>query len=163
VVVGFLNGDPNYGYVLGAVYNGSDKLPKPLSKLVTGSQTIRRVIRSRVGHEIMIDDTSEEGRGITLIDKTEKDFIKIRTAPDDKIIIECQKDIEVTSQTGNITVEAKTGKIMVKSLSNVDVQSQSGNISIQAQAGKVTIQGTAGVDVTSPAVTNIKGSMVNIN
>lgn len=163
VIVAFLNGDPNYGYVLGSVWNGSDKHPKPLGKLVTGSQTLRRVIRTRKGHEIMFDDTDEATRGITIIDKTEQNFIKIITTPDPKIIIECNKDIEVTSKTGNITVNAETGKLTVKSMSNMDLQSQSGNISIQAQAGKVSIQGMAGVDVQSSGITNIKGTMVNIN
>jgi uncharacterized protein involved in type VI secretion and phage assembly len=163
VVVAFLNGDPNHGYVIGAVWNGTDKLPKPLSKLVTGGQTLRRVMRTRVGHEIMFDDTGEPTRGITLIDKTEKDFIKIITAPDDKIIIECQKDVQITAQTGDVSVEAKTAKISVKSMGNTDVQSSTGNISLKAAAGKVSIEGTAGVDITSPAITNIKGSMVNIN
>ncbi len=163
VVVAFLNGDPNYGYVLGAVWNGSDKHPKPLGKLVTGSQTLRRVIRTRKGHEIMFDDTDEDTRGITIVDKTEQNFIKIITTPDPKIIIECNKDVEVTSKTGNITVNAETGKLTVKSMSNLDLQSQSGNISIQAQAGKISIQGTAGVDVQSSGITNVKGAMVNIN
>ena len=29
VIVGFQNGDPAHGYVLGCVWNGKDKLPKP--------------------------------------------------------------------------------------------------------------------------------------
>ncbi len=163
VVVAFLNGDPNYGYVLGSVWNGSDKLPKPLGKLVTGSLTLRRVIKTRKGHEIMLDDTDEATRGITIVDKTEQNFIKIITTPDPKIIIECNKDVEVTSKTGNITVNAETGKLTVKAMSNMDLQSQTGNISIQAQAGKISIQGTAGVDVQSSGITNVKGAMVNIN
>lgn len=152
VVVAFQNGDPNHGYVLGAVWNGSDKLPKPLGDLVTGGTTIRRVIKSRIGHEILIDDTPDPG-GITIIDKTTQNKIVINTK-ENKIFVEAQSDISVKSATGKVTVEA---------MGDITLQSSTGNISIQANAGKVSIKGMAGVDVEATGITNIKGTMVNIN
>ena len=174
VVVSFLNGDPTQGYVLGAVWNGNDNLPKPPSKLVTGSLTIRRVQRSRLGHEIVLDDSPDPTQGIEIIDKTEKNYIKIVTQ-DNKIKIYAEQDIEVKSTRGNISVKTDQGNIDVAtSNGNVSAKTSSGNVSVEAStgktditsmqditlksnAGKVSITGTAGVDITSPAQTSVKG------
>ncbi len=121
VVVAFQNGDPNYGYVLGAVWNGNDKLPKPLGKLVTGGQTIRRVMRSRLGHEITIDDSPDPTEGIILIDKTEQNLIRI-IAKENKILIEAQQDIEIKS---------KTGKVKISGLQGVDIEGTPGQVNIK--------------------------------
>jgi phage protein D/phage baseplate assembly protein gpV len=162
VVVAFQNGDPNHGYVLGAVWNGSDALPKPTGQLLSGNQVVRRVIRSRVGHEIVIVDNPITPEGIIIIDKTTNNFIKVMTQPD-KIEIQCQADIQVTSKTGNITATADTGNVTVKaSAGKVTVQAMQ-DLELKSDTGKVTISGTAGVDINSPAIINIKGSMTNIN
>jgi phage protein D len=177
VVVAFVNGDPTQGCVLGCVWNGKDKLPKPPSKLVTGSQTIRRVQKSRLGHEIVLDDSPDPTQGIEIIDKTTKNFIKIITQKN-KIHIECDQDIEVKSNTGNISVTAGTGNVEVKaSAGKMDLTSMqdmtlsaTGKVKITGTAGveisatgKTSVTGTAGLDLTSPAITSVKGSMLNLN
>ena len=178
VVVAFANGDPNHGYVLGAVWNGSDNLPKPLSKLVTGSQTIRRVIRSRVGHEILIDDTSEPG-GFVIIDKTTDNKIVINTQ-ENKIQVIAKSDIEITSTQGKVkitgqqgvdikgdpgavSVESTTGAVDLKASAAKATLSGMTGVDIEANGGKVSLAGTAGVDVTSPATVNIKGLSIMLN
>ncbi|MBF6612700.1 MAG: VgrG-related protein [Chloroflexi bacterium] len=187
VVVAFEHGDPSNAYVLGAVWNGVDKLPKPLSKLVTGGQTIRRVIRSRKGHEITIDDSGEPTEGIIVIDSTEKNFMQIKTL-ENKIIITCKGDLEISSQEGNISIKATMGKVDIQGQQNIGVKSDNGNVAIEASlgnvaieasAGKSTIKGLAGVeatsdtggakiqgmttDVTATAMVKIQGSLVKIN
>jgi uncharacterized protein involved in type VI secretion and phage assembly len=156
VIVGFQNGDPTQGYVLGCVWNGSDKLPKPTSKLVTGSQTIRRVQRSRLGHEFVLDDSPDPTQGIEIIDKTTKNFIKIITQKN-KIHIECDQDIEVKTNTGNITATASTGNITVKADAGKMDLTSLGDMTLKA-TGKVSISGTAGVDISSMAQTTVKGT-----
>src|SRR5205807_9374714 len=101
VVVAFQNGDPNHGYVLGAVWNGSDPLPKPLGQLVAGGKTSRRVMKSRLGHEITIDDSPDPTEGIIIIDKTGQNSIRI-VAKEDKIVIEAKQDIEIKSKLGKV-------------------------------------------------------------
>ena len=177
VIVAFENGDPTRGYVLGCVWNGKDKLPKPPSKLVTGSQTIRRVQKSRLGHEIVLDDSPDPTQGIEIIDKTTKNFIKIITQKN-KIHIECDQDIEVKSNTGNISVTAGTGNVTVKAdAGKMDLTSMqdmtlsaTGKVKITGQMGvdissplKTAVSGSAGLDLTSTAITNVKGTMLNLN
>jgi hypothetical protein len=142
--------------VLGAVWNGSDKLPKPIGQLVTGGQTIRRVTKTRKGHEItLIDEPGKEG--IDLIDRTQKNFIKIIT-DQNKIHIECYADVEVVSKTGNINVTADTGNVTVKaSAGKMSLQSMQ-DLEIKSNAGRVTINGTAGVEINSPAQTKVSGT-----
>ncbi len=153
VAVMFQNGDPNHGYVLGGVWNGTDALPKPTGQLISGGKVVRRVIRSRVGHEIIIIDAPITPEGITIIDKTQNNYIKINTT-DNKTEIQCQGDISVKSATGNITVKADAAKVTVQATQDIELKSDS---------GKVKITGTSGVDINSPAIINIKGSMVNLN
>jgi phage protein D len=163
VVVGFLNGDPNFGYVLGAVWNGNDKLPQPAGMpkgpLLQGSQVVRRVIRSREGHEIVIIDKPVTPEGIMIIDKTTKNWIRVMTSPD-KIEVQGQADITATSATGNIIAKANAGKVTVEAAQNVEIKA----------TGRVTIEGTAGVeikgatvDITGTGPTTVKGNPINLN
>lgn len=145
VVVAFANGDPNHGYVLGCVWNGSDKLPKPPGELVTGGQTIRRIIKSRVGHYIELDDSPSPSEGIIIQDKTGNNLIKIITKKN-KIEIQAHQDCTVTSSTGKIEVSALQ------------------DVSVKSSTGKVSITATTGVDINAGAgMVNIKGSMINLN
>ena len=163
VIVGFLNGDPNFGYVLGAVWNGSDKLPEPAGlpsgPLLQGSQVVRRVIRSRVGHEIVIVDNPVTPEGIIIIDKTTKNWIKVLTSPD-KIEVQGQADITATSATGNIVAKASAGKVTVEAAQNVEIKA-TGQVKIEGTAG-VEIKG-AMIDINASGITTVKGSVVNIN
>lgn len=174
VVVAFEHGDPNHGYVLGAVWNGMDIPPKPNTllgeKLVEGGKTIRRVSKSRLGQEITLDDKPGPSEGILIIDKTGKNLFRIITQ-DKKIKIEADGDIEITSNLGDINIKASTGKVNVNGLNGVNSKSDSGKVTntgnmgvdIKADAGKVTASGNMGVDVTSVAIVNVKGTLINLN
>ena len=185
VIVAFEHGEPSRGVILGSLWNSSDKLPKPIGQLVTGGQTIRRIARTRKGHEfIMVDEPGKEG--IELIDRTTKNFIKIIT-DSNKIHIECTGDIQVTSKTGDINIKADA--------KNITMQAQAGNVTVEASAGRmnlkslqdmdlnatgrVKITGTAGVEINTPAqakvtagamldlssggITSVKGSLLKLN
>jgi len=121
VVVAFQNGDPNHGYVLGAVWNGGDPLPKPLGQLVAGGKTIRRVMKSRLGHEITIDDSPDPSEGIIIIDKTEQNSIRI-IAKEDKIVIEAKQDIEIKS---------KLGKVKISGFGGVEIDGTPGQVNVK--------------------------------
>src|SRR5918912_1521112 len=55
VLVGFEAGDPRRPYVLGALWNGVDRAPESMDG---AGRNDLRVIRSRSGHQIRLDDTS---------------------------------------------------------------------------------------------------------
>jgi phage protein D len=161
VVVAFENGDPPRGVVLGAVWNGNDSLPMATSELVTGAITLRRAIKTRVGHQIVIDDTGDPG-GFIIKDKTGNQQILINTQKQ-TIDILAQNDITIKSSAGKISISGQTG---------VDIQGNAGDVTVGTNMNfKVTasinaeisataqakMTGTAGVEVSSPATATFSG------
>ena len=100
-----------------------------------------RSIKSRSGHLIRLCDRSGQ-ESIEIVDKTGNNKIVIATSGN-KISIEAQGDIDITSQTGKLTLSAV----------GIDIKSQAG----------IQMQANANIDVTATAQVNVKGVMVNVN
>lgn len=146
VLVGFEMGDINYPYVLGGLWNGKDGLPKDV---VSGGKVQQRIIRSRTGHMITLDD-NDSGGGITIEDS--KGNKLVFNSQENKLTITVQGDTEIQAQ-GNMKLGAQ---------GNITLQAQ-GNISVQATA-QAEVKGNAGVSVDAgPAEVNVKGLMINLN
>jgi len=116
VLVAFEQGNMSLPYILGALWNGKDKPPFQNND---GKNNLR-AIKSRSGHQIILDDTEGEEK-ITIQDKTGKNKIIINSK-DNQMDIKVEKDL---------TIEAK-GKILLKS-SNNDVSIECKNLSIKTQ------------------------------
>jgi uncharacterized protein involved in type VI secretion and phage assembly len=109
VMIAFEHGDVRFPYVLGALWNGQDSPPTTNSD---GQNNIR-VIKSRSGHIVRLDDTNGNEK-IEVIDKTGSNSITIQSA-DNSITITANgtvkivgQSIEITSHT-DITIQAGTG------------------------------------------------------
>lgn len=137
VLVAFEFGDITMPYVIGALWNGSDLPPETNSD---GENNIR-LIKSRSGHVIKIDDTDGKEK-IEIIDKTEKNMITI-DSKDNKISINSEKDIAISCPSGKLTIEAKD--IEIKSSSDTKIESE------------------AGMDIKASGTLNVEGATVNIN
>lgn len=137
VLVVFEHGDINAPYILGSLWNGKDLPPETNSD---GKNNIR-IIKSRSGHKIKIDDT-EGSEKIEIVDKTGKNMINI-DAKENKISFKSDKDIEISAPNGNVTINAKD--LVVKSSASAKIES------------------SAGMDLKASASMNIKGATVNIN
>ncbi len=117
VLVGFEHGDVQYPYVLGGLWNGRDAPSKGSDQAIKGGKVEQRVIRSRSGHMITLDD-SDSGSGITIEDKS-----------GNKIVFDTQKnDISISVQ-GNLSLKADrnisleaSGQIEIKAGATVDVK-----------------------------------------
>jgi uncharacterized protein involved in type VI secretion and phage assembly len=116
VLVAFAHGDIESPYILGAVWNGEDKPPETNSD----GKNNRRLIKSRSGHQIILDDTEGQEQ-IVIRDRTEKNQIVI-DSKENTLSIKVEKDI---------TIEAK-GKITIKS-SDGDIALEAKNLSFKAQ------------------------------
>lgn len=137
VLVAFEHGDIRFPYIIGALWNGVDTPPHDNAD---GENNLR-LIKSRSGHLIRLDDTSG-GEKIEIIDSSGNNTIVISTA-DNTITISANADITIQSSSGKLTL--------------------SGNgIEMTSQAG-VKIQASQNMDLQASAQLNIKGSMVNIN
>jgi len=140
VVVALEHGHPDRGFVLGAIWSDSQKPPKLDGK---PAENNLRLIRSRSGHEVRLDDTKGKER-IEIVDKDGKRRVVIDTAGK-KIQIVCETgDVEVTAGSGNVAVKAGKGKVEV-----------------EGQTVSVTAKGSMTIEATGPL--NLKGKPVNIN
>lgn len=157
VLIGFEHGDIHRPFVIGALWNGKDKLPMKAAEAVGGDGKVnKRVIKSRSGHTVTLDDTSG-GEEITIVDKTGNNKI-IFHSPDNSMQIKVQ---------GDLTIEAQ-GKITLKGTTGVEMSSQM-DFSIKAQMGvdvssqtQLTLSGQASAELSSTAMTSVKGSLVNV-
>ena len=140
VLVALEQGNPDHGYILGAVWSKSQPPPKLDGK---PAENNLRLIRSRSGHEVRLDDTKGRER-IEIVDKDGKRKVVIDAAGQ-KIQIVCESgDVEVTAGTGDVSVTAGSGEVKLNGKS----------VSITASAD-MTIKATGGL--------TLKGATVNIN
>lgn len=125
VLVAFEAGDTRRPHILGALWNQSDPIPDGTG---TASENNVRLIRSRSGHVIKLDDT-KGAETIEIVDKDAARRVVIDSA-NKKITVACDSgDVEVDAGSGSVTVNAQT--IALKA---------SGSMSIEA-GGTLTIQG----------------------
>ncbi len=172
VLVGFEHGDIDFPCVLGGLWNGKDAPPLPSGESVKNGKTDQRVIRSRTGHVIILND-SDDKPSITIRDKTEKNLINIDSSSNamkiqiegdidisakGNIKIDSQKAIEITASS-DIKINGSTG-VKVDGGPTVDVKATS--IAVKADASlDLKANGTANLEASG--MTNIKGGLVKIN
>lgn len=96
VLVGFEQGDIHHPYIIGGLWNGKDKQPEPTSKLVKNGKTVRRVLYSRTGHKVTLDD-SDESPGISIEDRN-GNIIEIDTRTN-RLTIKMNGDVNIEAAT----------------------------------------------------------------
>ncbi|NNJ13509.1 VgrG-related protein [Chloroflexales bacterium ZM16-3] len=157
VLVGFGQGDINVPFVLGILWNGVDKAPGDKGKMVSGDGKVnQRVIYSRTGHYIMLDDSDADG-GISIIDKKGNKIVL--KAQDDSLTIETAGDISLTTK-GNLSMDV-TGNAAFKAQGDISMEA-TGNLSLKA-TGNAEVNGMGGAKLESTAIVTVQGSMINLN
>ncbi|HAE58796.1 MAG TPA: hypothetical protein DCG54_04615 [Anaerolineae bacterium] len=163
VLVAFEQGDPSLPYVVGALWNKRDKPPKaPAGVAIAAGKVNQRIISSRTGHVIVLDDTQGQEK-IIIQDKTGKNSIMIDSV---------KNSMDITVQ-GDLTIDVG-GKMTVKSkmeyslnAQKVDMQAQTGaslkagQSQLDLQAAGAALKGTK-VDVQGQAQTNIQGAQTSV-
>lgn len=137
VLVAFEHGLVECPYILGALWNGIDTPPETNDD----GKNNKRVIKSRSGHVIRLDD-SEGKEKIEIVDAKGKNSIVINTS-DNTITITADADIAIKSSNGKLQLSGK-------------------GVEITSQAA-VKVEASQTMDLKARSQLNIKGSMVNIN
>jgi phage protein D/phage baseplate assembly protein gpV len=137
VLVAFEHGDPARPYVLGALWNGRDKPPKPNSD----GENDLRLIKTRSGHTLRFDDKGGAEK-IELIDASGNSSLVIDTGAK-TITITSAKDVVIKAENGTITLQAQKIEL--------------------ASTGKTKVRADGGLNLESSGTTVLKGSTVNIN
>lgn len=118
VLVGFEAGDPRRPYVVGALWNGGDRPPDTMDG---AGRNARKVLRSRNGVKITLDDTDgqetltlETPAGQTVTLKDGPSSIEARDANGNTVTLEAS-GITITS-SAKVTVNASTAEISASML-----------------------------------------------
>jgi phage protein D/phage baseplate assembly protein gpV len=179
VLVAFEQGDVHHGYIVGALWNGKDKPPKPNSEVTSEGVVNQRIVQSRSGHTVILDDTNGAEQ-IIIRDKTGKNEMIIDSSQN-SMSINVDGDFSVTAK-GKITLSstkdmelASKANGTVKAQSNLDLKAQSnltaeGTSSAKVKGAQLGLEGTTKgelkgitVSVNGSAMTEIKGGLVKIN
>ncbi|RIH76159.1 Rhs element Vgr protein [Calidithermus terrae] len=139
VLVAFELGDVNHPYVLGGLWNGVDLPPRKSSALVASGKVKQRLIRSRTGHLVILDD-SDDAPGVTIKDRN-----------GNVIHLDTKKDTLTVEVKGDVNVVAK-GNARVQAQQNLDMEGT--NVKVTAKAN-LRLEGSAMVEV--------KGGVIKLN
>jgi Rhs element Vgr protein len=165
VILSFLNNDPRFAVITGALYNAKNK-----PKETADAQNQFKSIYSRSGIKIRFDDVDKillietpGGNSVTLDDKNRS--IKVNDLNNNTIVLDqsgilmdSPKNI-VLSAKGNINISA-TLDITIKSSADVKVDGL--NIENNAQVGFIA-KGNTTAEISASGQTTVKGAMVMIN
>jgi len=180
VLVAFENGDVNYPYIVGAMWNSKDKPPTGKILSPDSKKVNQRIVRSRSGHMIILDDSEGEEK-ITIQDKTGKNSIEI-DSKQNSMMIKTAGDFTIdaggkfiVNSKQDFSVETKA-KGVIKAQSNLDMQAQMGaslkagqsQVDLQAAGAalkgiKVDVQAQAQASLKGNAMVEIQGGLVKIN
>src|SRR5262249_40379885 len=127
VLVGVEVGDVHHPYVLGGLWNGKDAPPGAKGKVVSGGKVQQRVIKSRSGHTITLDD--QDGAGSVTVEDRKGNSIKLDSSNDALTI----------SVKGNGSIECQ-GNLTLKAQGHVDVQGM--GVKVDGGGGTVDVKGT---------------------
>jgi uncharacterized protein involved in type VI secretion and phage assembly len=150
VLVAFEHGQVEFPYILGALWNGVDKPPADNND----GQNNQRLIKSRSGHTITLDDTEGEEK-ILIRDCTNQNEILI-DSKQNGITINAEKDL-ILNAKGTITLKTSGGDVMIdcqnlkiKAKQAVDIQAQT-QCKVQANTG-MALKCLAGVKINDGAL-----------
>jgi phage protein D/phage baseplate assembly protein gpV len=143
VLVAFEQGDVNQPYVIGSLWNGKDAPPQPASDAKD-----KRMIKSRSGHVIVLDDTSGAEK-IIIKDKTGSNIVQIDSSSNEMKI----------SMEGETKIIAK-GKISLESDQDISIKGQTG---VKIEGLQIDIKASAGLKMDGGAMSELKGGIVKIN
>ena len=164
VLVVFEQGDVNFPYVVGSLWNKNDRPPaSPSGKAVMVGKVAQRIIRSPGGHIVVLDDTPGK-EGITIKDKAgngiEIDSIKneMTITTTGNLVFNVGGKFTMNSNL-DFAIESKTKGSVKAGSSELDLQVAMAALKSVA----VDIQANAKATVKGSAMVEIQGALVKIN
>jgi uncharacterized protein involved in type VI secretion and phage assembly len=151
VVVGFFGDSPDSGIVLGGVWSGAQKPPE--SKENKGSDLNKdgknnlKFIRSRSGHQIILDDTKGDTKVQILASGGKTRFELLEK--EKRINIETDGDITISAKK-KLCIEAETGELKLKK-------------DMKVSATGLKFESKKDINMKSKAAVMVKGALIKLN
>lgn len=183
VLVAFEHGDISRPYIIGGLWNGTDKPP---ALVVKDGKVLTRSITTRAGHSLTLQDDDTSGKGfvqiktkngqILTLSDNEK-HIQIKTASNTITLDDTGKQVSIKTQNHSITLDDGGRAVKVASGGDLVLSGPGGtlkiaaggielisntNLRLQANAN-LNVQANALLDVKTSAILSIQGSLVKIN
>ncbi|MEI7555260.1 VgrG-related protein [Candidatus Chlorohelix sp.] len=164
VLVAFEQGDLQYPYIIGALWNGKDAPPE-LSQALSNGVVKQRLIKSKSGHVITLDESDDKPK-ISIVDKTGSNKIII-DSQNNTITIESKDKISITSTTKDIELKAAAGKVTLDA-KEIEIKSST-NTKISATAKmevtglNLEVKASASAKIDGGGMTEIKGGLIKLN
>ncbi len=159
VLVGFEHDDIHHPYILGGLWNGNDKPPYKADKTVKNGKVIKRVFRTRLGHEFAYDDPEGSDDPQVKLSTSKKHEFTLNDGKQPYIKLKSNGNQEITLQDGSgasIVIKDKNGnEVRIDSQSNTIRISSNSRIELKANSG-ISIDGGGGP-------VDIRGVMINLN
>lgn len=121
VLVGFEGGDPRRPYVIGGLWNGRDKPPESMDG---GGNNYKKVVRSRNGVKVTLDD--HDGQEQLILETPGGQKITLKDGPG---------SVEIVDSNGN-SVKLETSGITVNASANVTINA---GAQVHVSAGMVNV------------------------
>src|SRR5579859_361867 len=147
VLVAFEHGDPNTPYVIGGLWNSTNKPPLTKEQATKEGKTQQHMIKTQAGHVLIFDDKNGEEQ-IIIRDKSTKNEIIINTK-DNTILINADKDIKLEGKNFKVKAVADT----VIEAVNAKIKASA---NIEFKGTKIDAEGTAGVTLGAAGVGKIE-------
>jgi len=166
VLVAFREGDIREPFVLGSLWNEKQKPPETNED---GKNNLRK-LKSRSGHEIIIDDSDDKGsievktqNGASVkIDNKDSGIITIKDkSGNNKAVIDGNSNTVEIDGNSKITLKVGGNTVTIDGTQNaVEIKS---DMKIALKAAQIEMKASASLDINCDGLINIKGSMVKIN
>lgn len=156
VLVAFEHGSVEFPYVIGSLWNGKDTPPRDNAD----GQNNERVIRTRLGHELVFGDKDGEGK------------VEIKTKAGHQILLDDasgSEKITLVDKSGNnkIELDSAAGSVAVTGDMKLSIKAQqieiTADTSLTLKSQQIEISADAAATVKSSSMLTLKGSLVKIN
>jgi uncharacterized protein involved in type VI secretion and phage assembly len=155
VLVAFEDGDIHKPFVLGALWNGSQKPPQ---KNTEGNNDVRQ-IESRSGHTLTFDD-SDETPNVEIETKAGHTIRLDDESGSEKITVEGK------SGKNTITLDASKGDISIEAAKTLELSAPTVNIdgsdTVSVSAGTFDVSASSGATVSSSRKLDLSGQLVKL-
>lgn len=149
VLVGFEHGDIHRPYVVGNVWNGSDKTPENVENTVVDDLVRLRTVKTRTGHILQfVEEDKDSSKAGCYIKTAGGHEININDS-DQVIEIKTTKGHEITLDDKNQVIEIKT--------------SQGHSLKMDDRGKSVVLNSTGDLEIKATGNITIEGAMIYLN